>query len=64
MGQKELGKYLVNELHDLGITNAYMDEFGYVYAFLSSNCASTQTIGLIAHMDTSFDASGKGICPQ
>ncbi|MCM1259341.1 MAG: peptidase T [Prevotella sp.] len=63
-GQKRLGQYLVNELHDLGIANAYMDEFGYVYAYLPSNCESTQTIGLIAHMDTSFDASGKDICPQ
>lgn len=63
-GQKRFAEQLVTELHQLGITTAYMDAFGYVYAFLPSNCECTQTIGLIAHMDTSFDASGKDICPK
>ena len=62
-GQLELGKYLVSELISLGVVNAYMDEYGYVYGYIKSNCNSTKTIGLIAHMDTSFDASGKNIKP-
>lgn len=61
--QFELGNYLVNELKEIGINNAYMDEYGYVYAYIPSNCNSSKTIGLIAHMDTSFDASGKNIKP-
>ncbi len=62
-GQLNLGNYLVTELISLGITNAYMDEFGYVYGYIKSNCNSNKTIGLIAHMDTSYDASGKDIKP-
>lgn len=61
--QMILGKELVKEMHNLGIDNAYMDEFGYVYGYIPSNCESNFTIGLIAHMDTSFDASGKDIKP-
>lgn len=63
--QKEmhLGNYLVDELKALGLKNAYLDEFGYVYAYLASNCNAHKTIGLIAHMDTSYDASGANIKP-
>ena len=35
--QKELGKFLKNELNNLGLTNAFIDEFGYVYAYLENN---------------------------
>lgn len=35
--QKDLGNLLVQELHEIGIENAHMDEYGYVYATLSSN---------------------------
>ncbi len=62
--QKELAAYLVEELHQLGLANAYMDEYGYVYAYLESNCGSDETIGLIAHMDTAAEASGKDVKPQ
>ncbi len=62
--QLELGKYLVNELKSLGVTNARIDDYGYVYAKIPSNCSSNQTLGLISHMDTAPDASGKDIKPQ
>ena len=61
--QKELGKFLKNELNNLGLTNAFTDEFGYVYAYLESNCHSDKTIGLISHMDTSDEASGANVKP-
>lgn len=61
--QKELGKFLKNELNNLGLTNAFIDEFGYVYAYLESNCHSDKTIGLISHMDTSDEASGANVKP-
>lgn len=61
--QKELGKFLKNELNNLGLTNAFIDEFGYVYAYLESNCHSDKTIGLISHMDTSDEASGDNVKP-
>jgi len=62
--QLALGTYLVDELHKIGITNAYLDEFGYVYGFLEANKPTATTIGFIAHMDTSFDCSGNNIHPQ
>lgn len=62
--QLVLGEYLTNELKSIGIDNAYMDCHGYVYAYLKSNCKSNNTIGLLAHMDTSDEASGANILPQ
>lgn len=62
--QKDLGKYLNEELKSIGVIESFMDEHGYVYGFLPSNCNSNNTIGLIAHLDTSDEASGKNIKPQ
>mgnify|MGYP002518952856 CR=1 FL=1 len=46
----EFGKILVNDLYEIGLKNAYQDEYGYVYGYLDLN--KDKTIGLIAHMDT------------
>ena len=62
--QKDLAKYLNEELKLIGIKESFMDECGYVYGYLPSNCNSSNTIGLIAHLDTSDEASGKNIKPQ
>ena len=59
-GQKALGAALVEEMQDMGITDAYMDEHGYVYGTVPGD-PEKPVIGLIAHMDTSPDASGKDI---
>ena len=48
--QLEFGKMLVEDLHELGLTNAYQDEFGYVYGRIDAG--KERTIGLISHMDT------------
>ena len=58
--QKRLGAYLVEEMKEMGITDAFMDEHGYVYGTVPGD-PSLPTIGLIAHMDTSPDASGADI---
>ena len=58
--QKLLGAYLVEEMKQLGIQDAYMDENGYVYGTVPGD-PSLPTIGLIAHMDTAPDCSGKDI---
>ena len=58
--QKRLGAYLVEEMKGMGITDAFMDEHGYVYGTVPGD-PSLPTIGLIAHMDTSPDASGADI---
>ncbi len=62
--QKHLAKELVKELIAMGIKNAFMDEDGYVYGYLEANNDSKECVGLIAHMDTSDEASGKDVKPQ
>lgn len=62
--QKLLGAYLVKELQDIGIDNAFMDEYGYVYGYLEANVDNAVTIGLMAHMDTSDAVSGANIKPR
>ena len=58
--QKLLAAALVEEMKEMGIQDARMDEFGYVYGTVPGD-PSLPTIGLIAHMDTSPDASGADI---
>ena len=58
--QKLLGAAIVEEMKAMGITNPFMDEDGYVYGTVPGD-PSLPTIGLIAHMDTSPDASGADI---
>jgi tripeptide aminopeptidase len=63
--QKDLGNVLVKELLEMGITDAHIDENGYVYATVPSN--STKKIPVIcfcSHIDTSPDCSGKDVNPQ
>ena len=60
--QKVLGAALAEELLSLGLADAHMDEFGYVYGTLPANCKTDQPVlGLIAHMDTSPAASGENV---
>ena len=62
--QKNLGRLLVEELHELGVQDAHLDEYGYVYATLPANTAEeVPVICLCAHMDTSPDANGAGVKP-
>ena len=62
--QKDLALLLVKELHDLGISNAHTNEYGYVYAHLESNVLiDVPAICFCAHMDTSPDCSGFGVKP-
>ena len=58
--QKALGAALVEEMQSMGITDARMDENGYVYGTVPGD-PRLPTIGLIAHMDTSPDTSGANI---
>ena len=58
--QRKLGAALVEEMQAMGIGDARMDEFGYIYGTVPGDPA-LPTIGLIAHMDTSPDASGANV---
>lgn len=58
--QKLLGQCIVNDMLKMGVADAHMDAHGYVYGTVPGD-QSLPTIGLIAHMDTSPDASGANI---
>ena len=58
--QKLLGQELVRQMLEMGISDAHMDENGYVYGTVPAT-GEGPVIGLIAHMDTSPDASGANI---
>lgn len=58
--QKLLGQCIVNDMLKMGIADAHMDAHGYVYGTVPGD-QGLPTIGLIAHMDTSPDASGTNI---
>ncbi len=62
--QKDLGQVLVSEMNEMGLTDVYMDEHGYVYGTLEATTENKPTVGLIAHMDTSPDYSGKDVKPK
>ncbi|MDO4567979.1 MAG: peptidase T [Clostridia bacterium] len=62
--QKALARQLVKELLDMGVKNARMDEYGYVYASIPANVDGVPSLGFIAHMDTSPDAPGANIVPR
>lgn len=62
--QKDLGRILVKELQDLGIEDAEMDEWGYVFGTIKGNTErEVPTICFCAHMDTAPDVSGENVKP-
>jgi tripeptide aminopeptidase len=63
--QKDLGNLLVAELLAMGVADAHLDEFGYVYATIPANTdkADVPVICFCSHMDTSPDCSGEGVKP-
>lgn len=63
--QLKLAEALVDEMKAIGITDAYVDEFGIVYGTIPANTKKdVKAIGFIAHMDTSPDMSGKNVNPR
>ncbi len=63
--QKNLGKVLVQELLEMGIHDAHLDEYGYVYATIPANSdKKVPVICFCSHMDTSPDCSGEGVKPM
>ena len=63
--QLVLANLLKDQLLELGLADARVDEYGYVYATLPANIdKEVDTIGFIAHMDTSSEASDENIKPQ
>ncbi len=62
--QKDLGKLLVEELLAFGITDAQLDEYGYVYATIPATTEKqVPVLCFCSHIDTSPDCSGQGVKP-
>lgn len=64
--QHELAKLLEREMTELGMEKVYRDGHCYVYGYLppSPGYEESPTIGLIAHIDTAPDFSGKNVKPR
>ena len=62
--QKDLSRLLVKELLEMGLEDAHLDEFGYVYATLKSNVeGNVPVICFCSHVDTSPDCTGENVKP-
>jgi tripeptide aminopeptidase len=62
--QKDLSRILVDELKQIGIADAHLDEWGYVYATIPSNVnKNVPVICFCSHVDTAPDSSGAGVKP-
>jgi tripeptide aminopeptidase len=63
--QKDLGRLLASELKEMGITDAHLDQHGYVYATIPANTDKrVPVVCFCSHMDTSPDCTGKDVRPQ
>ena len=63
--QKNLGRLLVEELLAIGLTDAHLDEHGYVYATVPANTdKQVPVICFCSHMDTAPDFTGTNVKPQ
>src|SRR5947208_2032461 len=63
--QKDLGRVLAAELRDMGVADAHLDDYGYVYGTIPANTdKKVPVICFCSHMDTSPDCSGKDVKPQ
>lgn len=64
-GQWELADLLIAELKNLGITDIYRDVNGFVIASVPPrHCTHQKVIGLMAHLDTSPEVSGKNVAAR
>ncbi|UHG89188.1 peptidase T [Spirosoma oryzicola] len=63
--QKDLSRVLVQELHDMGLSDVELDAWGYVYATIpaTTDKANVPTLCLCSHVDTSPDVTGAGVKP-
>ena len=63
--QKDLGRLLASELRAMGLSDAHLDEHGYVYATIPANTDKrVPVICFCSHMDTSPDCTGANVKPQ
>lgn len=64
-GQFTLGKVLVEELEEMGVTDIVHDQYGLVYAAIPSrHCPDAPVVAFNAHLDTSPETTGANVKPQ
>lgn len=62
--QKDLSRLLVEELKTIGVEDVHLDDYGYVYATISSTTnKQVPVLCFCAHVDTAPDANGSGVKP-
>lgn len=62
--QKDLSRILVKELQEMGVEDAEMDEYGYVYATIpATSSKKVPVLCFCSHVDTSPDCSGTHVKP-
>ena len=64
ISQWALLKYLKQELEDLGLSDVYLSDEGFLYAHLKKNCEGMKTIGFCSHVDTSCDLTDENMHPK
>jgi tripeptide aminopeptidase len=62
--QLVLGKLLLQELLELGLTDAVQTKNGIVYATVPGNVPGVPTVAFVAHVDTSPETTAKDVKPQ
>ena len=62
--QFDLANALVQEMREMGIHDARVDEHCYVYGSLPATAPDRNALGFVAHMDTSPAASGANVRPR
>lgn len=61
--QLDLSRLLVTELDAAGLVDVELTDHGIVFATLPGTAPAAPTVGLIAHVDTSFDAPASNVRP-
>ena len=63
-GQRELGQLIVQQLQEMGISDAQQDQHGIVMATITGNVAEAPVVAFNAHFDTSPETTGKNVQPN
>jgi len=62
--QKDLSRILVKELLEIGVSDAALDEYGYVYGTIpATSKKNVPVLCYCSHVDTAPDCSGTGVKP-
>ena len=63
-GQMEIGKLLVEQMKDMGITDAQQDQYGIVVGTVPGNVEGAPVVAFNSHVDTAPETTGKDVKPN